>query len=38
MKYKLKSNTIMLLIFMTIFDNIKWKYIYRDFFFYKTDI
>lgn len=37
MKYKLKSKTIML-IFMTIFDNIKWKYIYRDCFFYKTDI
>lgn len=25
MKYKLKSNTIILLIFMTIFDNLKLK-------------
>lgn len=47
MKYKLKSNTITLLIFMTIFVNIKLKYIKIDrleniehsvtFFFYKTD-
>lgn len=30
MKYKLKSNTITLLIFMTIFVNIKLKYIKID--------